>query len=72
MPGYRDWDHPSVDGGTCSANTDCRVNFIRNLVHNFGGPSANVDPQIDPHEPCVRGTCQSLAIAFQCFPWAQD
>jgi hypothetical protein len=71
MSGYRDWDHPAANGGVCDVNTDCRVNFIRNLIHNFGGPGGNPDPLIDPHEPCVRGRCQSLAFGFQCFPWAQ-
>jgi hypothetical protein len=69
MPGYRDWDHPAVGGGACTVDTDCRVNRIRQVIHDLGGSGVPPDPQVDPHEPCVRGRCQSLGWAFQCFPW---
>jgi hypothetical protein len=69
LASYRDWDHPAAGGGACTVDSDCRVNFIRNLIHNFGGPGGNPDAMVDPHEPCVRGRCQSLGWAFQCFPW---
>ena len=69
LASYRDWDHPAAGGGACTVDSDCRVNFIRNLIHNFGAPGGNPDPAVDPHEPCIRGRCQSLGWAFQCFPW---
>jgi hypothetical protein len=69
FPGYRDWDHPAASGGACAVDADCRINRVRQLINAFGGPGGNPDPLVGPHEPCVRGRCQSLGYAFQCFPW---
>jgi protein-disulfide isomerase len=69
MTGYRDWDHDAVGGGACTTSADCRVNFIRELIHDFGSPGGDPDPSVDPHEPCVKGRCQSLWFAFQGAPW---
>jgi hypothetical protein len=70
MPGYRDWDHDAVAGGACTTSADCRVNFIRQLLHGSGGPDGSPDPSIDPHEPCVHGRCQSLWLPSQCTKWS--
>jgi len=60
MKGYADWVH-----GVCQQSVDCRVNAIRLNIHN------NIDPNIDPLEPCVRNRCQSLWIPFQLTPWGK-
>jgi hypothetical protein len=65
MKGYRDWDHPALDGGSCKVSTDCRVNGIRRMIHD------NVDPTLDINEPCVRSRCQSLWYAFQETQWGK-
>jgi len=70
MRGYRDWDHDAVAGGACTTSADCRINFIRQLLHGSGGPGGSPDPAIDPHEPCVRGRCQSLWLPSQCTRWS--
>ena len=66
MVGYRDWDHDAVLGGSCVTGLDCRVNAIRQILHD------DSDPSIDIHEPCVQDRCQSLWFAFQGTPWGHE
>lgn len=60
MKGYADWVH-----GACQQTLDCRINAIRQNIHD------NIDPGLDVHEPCVRNSCQSLWIPFQLTPWGK-
>jgi Bacterial Ig-like domain (group 2) len=72
MRGYRDWDHDAEAGGACTTSADCRINFIRQLIHEFGGPNGAPDPAVDPHEPCIHGRCQSLWLPAQCTKWSKQ
>ena len=69
MPGYRDWDHTTgqsgAGGGACITSSDCRLNNIRQQIHDL------IDPTVDPHEPCLNGLCQSLWLNFQGTPWGK-
>lgn len=65
MRGYRDWDHASSSGGACSSSADCRVNGIRQVVHDL------YDAAVDVREPCLRGRCQSLWLISQDTPWGK-
>jgi hypothetical protein len=68
MVGYRDWDHTAgptgAGNGLCVTSADCRINAIRQQIHDL------VDPDLDPHEPCLDGACQSLWLASQCTQWS--
>jgi hypothetical protein len=69
MIGYRDWDHSAgqsgANGGACVTSADCRINAVRQKIQT------TIDPTIDPHEPCLNGTCQSLWLNFQGTPWGK-